>query len=326
MSSTVKQALNSGVILDTASLGPKDLNLEPLLSTLPAWQMHAASAPDQVPARIAGHDLIVTNKVVIDAELMAANPQLKLICVAATGTNNVDLQAAKAQGITVCNVVNYGPNSVAQHALMLMLNLATNAQRYRTSANNGEWSKSPFFCLLDYPIVELAGKNLGIVGYGVLGQQVAQLGRALGMNVLISARPNATEVPSGRVSFAQVLAQSDVLSLHCPLTASTEKMMNSQTLAHMKPSAFLINCARGGLIDEPALALALRAGQLAGAGLDVLSQEPPPANHPLLAEDIPNLILTPHTAWASREARQNLVDIMTDNIANFIAGRPQNCV
>ncbi|BFM12740.1 2-hydroxyacid dehydrogenase [Simiduia litorea] len=326
MPTTIKHTLSRGVVLDAASLGPQDLNLEPLLSTLPNWQVFDATTPDAVMARVAGNELIITNKVVINADIIAANPQLKLICVAATGTNNVDLKAAKAQGITVCNVVNYGPNSVAQHALMLMLNLATNAQRYGASVRNGDWSRSPFFCLLDHPIIELAGKNLGIIGYGVLGQQLAQLGRALGMKPLISARPGQPVTPAGRVSFEQVLAQSDVLSLHCPLTPATEKMIDSQALAQMKSSAFLINCARGGLIDEPALATALRTGKLAGAGLDVLSQEPPPEDHPLLAADIPNLLLTPHTAWASREARQNLVDIMTNNIACFIAGTPQNCV
>ena len=326
MQVTTNLSLDSGVILDAASLGPEDLNLSPIMSAIPNWQVFDATGPEDVLARVAGHPLIITNKVVINADTMAANPQLKLICVAATGTNNIDIKAAMALGITVCNVTNYGPNSVAQHALMLMLNLATNAGRYSRDATNGHWSKSPFFCLLDYPIIELAGKNLGIVGYGVIGQQLAKLGAALGMNLLISARPNETEVRADRVSFERALAESDVLSLHCPLTQENEKMINSDTLAQMKSSAFLINCARGGLIDEPALAAALRAGKLAGAGLDGLSQEPPSADHPLLATDIPNLILTPHSASGAREARQNLVNIIADNIAAFKAGAPKNCV
>ncbi|MBB3169287.1 2-hydroxyacid dehydrogenase [Simiduia aestuariiviva] len=319
-------ALRQGVILDADSLGPADLDLSGLLNSLPHWHCFDSTTPAQLSAHIADAEVVVTNKVVLNADTLRRHPQLKLICVAATGTNNVDLAAARAQGITVCNVVNYGPRSVAQHALMLMLNLATRAPDYSRSATNGRWSQSPFFCLLDHPIVELAGKTLGIVGYGVLGQQVAQLGSALGMNTMISARPGSDTVPAGRHPFDDVLAQADVLSLHCPLTETNHQLINARRLARMKPSAFLINCARGGLIDELALAEALRQGRLAGAGLDVLSQEPPPADHPLLASDIPNLIITPHTAWASREARQNLIDILADNVRAYLAGQAINQV
>lgn len=315
-----------GVILDADSLGPSDLNLEPLLSALPHWQQFASTRPDQITERLAQAQVVITNKVVLDAETLRALPQLQLICVAATGTNNVDLYAAKQQGIAVCNAVNYGPKSVAQHALMLMLNLATKAPAYSRAAVDGRWSRSPFFCLLDYPVMELAGKTLGILGYGVLGQQVAQLGRALGMDVLISARPDSDSVPEGRLAFESVLRTADVLSLHCPLTEANHRLINAERLAMMKPGAFLINCARGGLIDELALAAALRNGQLGGAGLDVLSQEPPPADHPLLAPDIPNLIITPHTAWASHEARQNLVNILADNVRSFLSGEAMNRV
>ncbi|UTA48689.1 2-hydroxyacid dehydrogenase [Simiduia sp. 21SJ11W-1] len=326
MATPTRSAPTRGVLLDADSLGPEDLNLAPLLATLPHWQCHGASAPHQVHERLLNAEIVITNKVELNAELLARLPKLQLVCVAATGTNNIDLDAAKRQGITVCNVVNYGPRSVAQHALMLMLTLATKMPAYSQAAVNGQWSRSPFFCLLDYPIMELAGKTLGIVGYGVLGQQLAQLGRALGMEVIISARPGSKEVPEGRVAFHTLLASADVISLHCPLTEATAKLINAATLAQMKPGALLINCARGGLVDEPALAAALRAGTLGGAGLDVLSQEPPPADHPLLAGDIPNLIITPHTAWASREARQNLVDILTNNIQCYLSGAPVNRV
>lgn len=326
MHSDNRKIFTQGAILDLDSLGPGDLRLDSLLSTLPHWRQHGTTEPEEVEQRLRGCEIVITNKVVINAAAMAANPQLKLICVAATGTNNVDISAAKHLGISVCNVVNYGARSVAQHALMLMLNLATNAQKYSQSAINGHWSQSPFFCLLDYPIVELAGKTLGIVGFGAIGRQVAALGQALGMDVIISARTTATAIATSRYRFEDVLAQSDVISLHCPLTDETRHIINARTLGQMKPSTFLINCARGGLIDEGALAQALRQGSLAGAGLDTLSQEPPASDHPLLAADIPNLIITPHSAWASREARQNLVNILAGNIQAFIEGRPQNRV
>lgn len=316
----------TGVFLDADSLGPADLDFSPLSACLGQWRHYPSTTPEQLHAHLTGAQVVITNKVVLDAEALAAQPQLRLICVAATGTNNIDLDAAAKLGITVCNAVNYGPNSVAQHALMLMLNLATQAPAYSRSAVDGSWSKSPFFCLLDYPVLELAGKTLGIVGYGVLGQRVATLGEALGMRIMVSARPGAQTIPAGRHAFDRVLAEADVLSLHCPLTADNHQLINAQRLAQMKPSAFLINCARGGLIDEPALADALRQRRLAGAGLDVLSQEPPPADHPLLAPDIPNLIITPHSAWASREARQNLVAIVAANIAAYFAGHPSNTV
>lgn len=315
--------LTRGVVLDLDSLGPSDLNLSALRQCLPQWSEFASTEAHQVIARAAHAQVIITNKVVIDATAIDACHDLQLICVAATGSNNVDLQAAAARGIRVCNVRNYGPQAVAQHALMLMLNLATHAFDYNRDACNGRWSKSPFFCLLDHPIIELAGKTLGIVGYGAIGQQLAKMARALDMNILISARPDAGTIATDRVAFDDVIASADVISLHCPLTPATQQLINAERLAQMKPTALLINCARGGLIDEVALAQALRSGQIAGAGLDGLSVEPPPAAHPLLA-DIPNLIVTPHSAWAARESRQRLVDILTANINGFKTGNLPN--
>lgn len=313
MNSTPQPTLQRGVILDLDSLGPEDLDLRALLASLPHWQQYGSTRPEQTADRVRAAQVIITNKVVIDEPVMAGAPALKLICVAATGTNNIDLQAAQRRGISVRNAVNYGTDAVAQHALMLMLTLSTQLLAYRDDIRAGRWSRSPFFCLLGHPIRQLSQQTLGIVGYGSLGQRVAELARAFGMKILVSARPGEP-AQAGRLAFGELLGQVDILSLHCPLTPHTDKLINARTLALMKPGALLINTARGGLIDEPALATALRAGQLGGAGLDVLSMEPPPADHPLLAPDIPNLILTPHSAWASQPARQALVDQLQQNI------------
>lgn len=311
--------LQRGVVLDLDSLGPADLDLGGLWACLPHWQQYGSTRPEQTAQRVSQAQVIVTNKVVIDDAIMAQAPALQLICVAATGTNNIDLEAARARGIAVRNAVNYGTDSVAQHALMLMLALSTQLPGYGEDVRAGRWSQSPFFCLLGRPIRQLSALTLGIVGYGTLGQRVAELARAFGMRVLISARPGQP-AQTDRPAFDDLLAQVDILSLHCPLTTQTDKLINPRSLALMKPGALLINTARGGLIDEPALASALRSGQLGGAGLDVLSVEPPPADHPLLAPDIPNLIITPHCAWASQPARQQLVDQLCRNIAMPLNG------
>lgn len=315
-----------GVILDIDSLGPDDLDLSPLLDTLPDWQEYANTLPEETAERIAQADVVVTNKVVLTDALMQQAPHLTLICVAATGTNNVDLEAAKRHGITVTNVAGYSTHSVSQHTVGLILSLANQLPCYFQAVHQGKWSQSPFFCLLDYPIVELAGKTLGIVGYGAIGQQVAKISDALGMQVLISARPGSTEIPTGRTAFEEVLRQADVVSLHCPLTESTNKIIDAKALSQMKPDAFLINTARGGLIDEEALAEALRQGALGGAALDSLSAEPPPPDHPLLTGDIPNLLITPHCAWGSQQARQKLVDEVGENIRAFLSNTPRNRV
>lgn len=313
----------TGVILDEASLGPDDIDLNPVLQHCQNWQRHRTTNKNQTIERCQHADIVVSNKVLLDAQTLRQCPRLKLIAIAATGSNNVDLDAAKQLGIVVCNVAAYGTASVAQHCWALILNLAGSLKPYDQDSRNGKWSESPFFCLLDHPIIELQGKTLGIIGHGAIGQAVANIGRAFGMNILISARPNhdATE---GRTLFTQLLRESDIVSLHCPLNDATANIIGSKELEAMKNSAMLINCSRGGLIDESALIHALKNRQIFGAALDTLSQEPPPKDLPILAADIPKLLLSPHSAWASQEARQRLVNIMGDNIASFLAGTPKN--
>ena len=311
-----------GVFLDTATMQPEQLDFTALRAALDSWDFHAGTAADETAARIAGADVIVTNKVRITAAHMQANPQLKLICVCATGVNNVDTEAARRAGIEVHNVVNYAGASVAQHTLALMLGLATQWHRYQAAAKNGAWARSPMFCLMDYPVVELAGKTLGIVGAGDLGAQVARLGEAFGMTVIVAQFPGRA-VPAGterrwpRVPWREFIGRCDFLSIHCPLTEHTEDLIDEHELRAMKPTAFLVNTARGGIVNEAALLRALQEGWIAGAALDVLSQEPPPADHPLLNTHLPNLIITPHNAWTSRECRQRLLDGVTRNITGW---------
>jgi glycerate dehydrogenase len=259
--------------------------------------------------------------VVIDAATIQQCPNLKLILISATGTNNIDLIQARAQGIVVCNCQGYGTSAVAQHTLALMLALATSLLKYDRAVKQGEWNKASQFCLLDFPIIELEGKILGILGYGELGQAVAKLAEAFGMKVLVGSLPNRPSDAS-RIPFADLLPQVDFLSLHCPLTEDTRDLIDAQAFNAMKPTAFLINCARGGIVNEQALADALRQGKIAGAATDVLTVEPPKNGNVLLADDIPNLIITPHSAWGSIDARQRIVQQMLDNVAAFKAGQP----
>lgn len=316
-----------GVIFDSQTLKPEELDMSGLDSLGIDWNWYHSTTPQQLRERLAGVTVAIANKVVIDSATIDACPDLKLIGISATGTNNVDLEAARRRGVVVCNVSGYGTASVAQHTLALLLGLATRWHQYdRDSREDGAWSRSPMFCRMDYPVVELQGKVLGLIGYGDLGRRVGELAAAFGMTIKVAAslRPGADQ--SGRVELAHLLAEADVISLHCPLTRQTKRLVNRSFLAAMKPGAFLINTARGPLVDEPALAEALRAGTLGGAALDVLSQEPPPADHPLLATGIPNLIITPHSAWVSQESRQRLVNGVVDNIRAWRAGRPTNVV
>lgn len=308
-----------GCFLDAGSLGD-DLDWQRLNATLDDWHWHHHTAPDQVAERLAGVQVVVTNKVVVDAEIMARSPALELICVAATGVNNVDLQAAAARDIPVVNVTGYATPAVSQHVLALMLGHATRWADYDRAVKRGGWAVSDFFCMLDFPIVELAGRTLGLVGYGELGSAVARLAEAFGMTVLISERPQATAIRDGRSAFDEVLGNADFISLHCPLTDDTRHLINADALARMKPTAMLINTARGGVVDSNALIAALRAGRIGAAAIDVLDKEPPIAGHPLLADDIPNLIVTPHTAWASHGARQRMLDGVAANIENAQRG------
>ena len=314
----------STVFLDRATLDLGDLDLTALEQACASFISYPRTSPQQTAERLAGRQVVITNKVVIDRAMMQANPQLKLILIAATGTNNVDLQAARELGIVVCNCQAYGTPAVAQHTLMLMLVLITRFESYRHAVRDGEWQRSEQFCLLDYPIGELAGRTLGILGYGELGQAVGRLAEAFGMNVLVGSLPGRER--SGRPAITDLLAQIDVLSLHCPLTEQTRDLIGEAELALMKPGSLLINTGRGGLVNEKALAAALRDGHLAGSACDVLTVEPPVNGNPLLDNSIPNLVVTPHSAWGSREARQRIVGQLEANLHSFVSGRPQRQV
>ena len=316
------------VFLDADTVGA-DADLGPLHRAVAKLEVFGRTEADQINARLAGCDAVIVNKVELGEVHFAANPQLKLVAVIATGVNNIDLEAARRRGVKVVNVTHYGRDSVGQHCFTLILALATRLLDYVADVRAGQWSRSPMFCLMDHPIMELAGKTLGVVGYGDLGEQVARLGRAFGMHVLVAARPGqrAGEVDGHpRLPLSELLPKVDVLSLHCLLSDETRAMINAETLALMPSHAFLINTSRGGLIDEPALADALRQGRIAGAAVDVLSSEPPSPDNPLLAADIPNLIVTPHCAWASREARQRTVDYTADNLLRYQAGALEHFV
>ena len=313
--------LRRAVFLDYSSLDQGDLDFAPLHAAFEHLQLHSATAPEQTISHLQGADVAIVNKAVIDASTLGACPQLKLILISATGTNNVDLAAARAQGVSVRNCQGYGTPSVAQHTLMLLLALATRVTDYQKAISQGAWQQSKQFCLLDFPIVELKGKTLGLLGQGELGSAVARLAEAFGMRVLAGQIPGRPARPD-RMPLDELLGQVDALTLHCPLNDHTRDMIGARELNLMKPGAFLVNTARGGIVNEQALADALRAGHLGGAATDVLSVEPPVHGNPLLADDIPRLIITPHSAWGSREARQRIVGQLADNAASFFAGTP----
>lgn len=316
------------VFLDAATYG--DVSLAQFAER---WNctVHQLTSPDETLQRLAGHEIAVTNKVVIDAAILnsPAARDLKLIAVAATGTDIIDREAATGRGVKICNVPGYATQSVAQFTMALILELATQAGKYIDAVNSGEWQKSPIFSLLTHSTVELNRKKLGIVGYGNIGQTVAQMARGFGMEILVAARPGSSStIPQDRIEFQQLLCQADIVSLHCPLTPETRNLINERSLALMKPTAFLINTARGALIDESALIEALRKKQIAGAALDVITQEPPSADHPMIraAQELDNLIITPHTAWSTREARERLLQEVEANIAAFLHGWDRNRV
>ncbi|AWF79955.1 glycerate dehydrogenase [Microbulbifer sp. A4B17] len=305
-----------GVFLDTLTMKLEELDTSALTNSLDQWDFYETTPSEKVAERIAEAEVVITNKVILNRTLLEQTRQLKIICVCATGTNNIDLSAAQELNIPVYNVKDYAGASVPQHTLALILALASQWHRYHSDVLAGRWSQSAIFCLLDHPVVELAGKTLGIIGFGTLGQKVAKLGEALDMRVLIAESFSGSPA-EGRTSLQQLCAESDVISLHCPLTQETEQLVDEQFIASMKPGALLVNTARGGLVNEQALADALRSGHLGGAALDVLSQEPPPISHPLLDKNIPNLIITPHNAWISRESRQRLLNGVVDNIESW---------
>lgn len=308
----------NAVILDETSFNPGDLDLTNLLELNKNWQRYDSTTKDQRLERLQNMHIAVANKVVFDGEVLAQLPELKVILLTATGMDNIDLEYCQANDISVYNVSDYGTASVSQHVFSLLLALATSLNDYQTMTRNGEWSKCEHFSSLQYPIQELAGKTMGLIGYGTLAKGVEKLALAFDMKVLIAARAGSESAPEGRVLIEDLLPQVDILSVHCPLTPVTNKLINRVFLEKMKSTALLINTARGAVVDNADLAQALRDGVIAGAGIDVLEQEPPPADHPLLAVDIPNLILTPHVAWAAIEARQRVVEKVADNLKDWL--------
>jgi glycerate dehydrogenase len=297
-----------------------DLDPSSLLRVLPALELHSHTAQDDVTEVVADATVVLLNKLRLTRQTLEAAPSLRLVLLAATGTNNVDLEAARERGVAVCNLRDYCTASVVQHVLGVLLLLTHRLREYDVLVRGGAWQRGEQFCLLDHPIRELAGRRLGVVGHGALGRAVARAANlALGMEVLVANRPGGARV-TGRHDLDRMLPQVDVLSLHCPLTPHTEGLLGAARLATMRPDALLINTARGALVDSQALADALRAGRLGGAAIDVLPQEPPVGGNPLLEPDIPNLIVTPHIAWAARDARQRCLDEMALNAEDFLRG------
>lgn len=308
------------VLLDADTLRAADLSA----LQLPGCTLHIypSTTAMELPARLQQATVVITNKVLLDAATLALAPQLQLICVAATGTNNVDLAAAAARHIQVCNVQDYALDAVPQHAMALLLALNNQIVLQQQAIYRGDWSRSPVFCLHQQPIQSLAGKIFTVVGFGGLGQATSALARAFGMHICVAERPDALTIRPGRVRFRDALAQADVLSLHCPAIAGAPPLLGAEQLSWLKPQALLINTARGALIDEAALLRALQQKQLAGAALDVLCSEPPDLNHPFLQKQLPNLLLSPHLAWATTESMQRLVGQLAENIRAFNAGTP----
>ena len=318
-------AVSQGVFLDLETVDQGDLDRTALRASLDQWQWHDFTDVGDIPARVRLADVVVTNKCRLDGSVMDQAPQLGLIALAATGTNNVDLAAASARGITVCNIRNYASAALAQHVITLMLNLLTAQPWYWQRVRHGEWSRARQFCLNDRTIRQARGLNFGVIGYGDLGRASGDLAASLGMNVLVAERKGHAP-RAGRLPFEAVVECADVLSIHCPLSDESCGLIGVDELRSMKGDAILINTARGGIVDEVALAEALRRHQIGGAGIDTLTQEPPPVDHVLLAPDIPNLIVTPHNAWASQTARQVAMDQVARLIEAFKAGQPINRV
>jgi len=313
------------VFLDRDTLSPGTRLRAPAFQH--EWVDYGRTARSDVKARIAQADIVVVNKVRLGAEEIAAATRLKFVAIAATGTDNVDLAACAQRGIVVSNIRNYAVHTVPEHTFALIFALRRSICAYRDSVRAGAWQAAQQFCYFDHPIRDLTGSTLGVIGDGVLGQAVASVGRALGMRVLMSGFKGCENQGVLYTPFERVLAESDVLTLHCPLVPSTRNMIGPAEFAAMKRSPLLINTARGGLVDENALGPALQAGHISGAAFDVVSVEPPPADHPFMALlERPDFILTPHVAWASQEAMQALADQLVDNMEAFHRGTPSNVV
>lgn len=313
------------VYLDRSSLNISDQVITRLAQQFDNWYCYLSTEKNELLSRIQDAQVIICNKTPITHDIIASCPKLKLILVTATGTNNVDLIAAKANGVTVCNCQGYGTQAVSQHTLMLILALANRLVDYNDAVKRGEWQQAKNFCLMHLPIMELAGKTLGIIGYGTLGKAVAKLAKAFGMKILVGQIPNRP-IKSNTLPISKLLPKVDVLSLHCPLTSDTENLITKSDLYLMKKEALLINTARGGIVNEQDLAEVLKNGHLGGAATDVLTREPPLTSNPLLASDIPRLIITPHCAWATKEAQLRIVDQLIENTQAFLKGKPIHVV
>ena len=309
--------------LDYGTVDAGDLDVTALRLATGDLTLHRTTDTEHVVERLRGCDIALINKIRLGRAQFERLPALRLVALAATGSDNVDIDAAREHGIGIANIRDYCTPSVAQHVFALVLTLSRRLDRYRGLVAGGQWQAPQPFCLLDEPMVDLHGLTLGIVGYGTLGRAVAALAEAFGMNTIIARRPGGLPAP-GRVPLGELLECSDVISLHCPLTDATRGLIDSAALAQMRPTAILVNTARGALVDSEALARALREGVIAGAGIDVLPVEPPRACEPLLARDIPNLILTPHVAWASVKARQQALDELAANVVAFEGGVVRN--
>lgn len=314
--------MKKAVFLDAKTLGDPSL-LEPLFSLPLDWKFFDQTSSDQIQERIRDANIAVTNKVILKKDLQYA-PNLQLIAIPATGYDHIDLDLAREKNIIICNAPAYSTMSVAQHTMMLILSLAGSLLPYHNAVMEGRWQKSLLFTFLDHPMIELEGKRLGLIGHGDIGKKVESLATAFGMEVSI-AQHRQKEIKNS-LPLVELLQTSDFISLHIPLKKETFHLISEEKLKRMKPSAFLINTARGKLIDEKALLRALEEKWIAGAALDVLSQEPPPSDHPLLRKKLNNLIITPHTAWASKKARKRLVSIVRENIRAFLEGSPKNQV
>lgn len=305
------------VFLDADGL--EEFDLTPIRSLCSNLTIYSTSRPEQVQQRIETAELLIINKVKITRRHFENTKSLRLICMVATGTDAIDQEAAAEFGVKLCNCRAYGTDSVVQHVFSFILALSTNLLNYHGDVQRGRWQETNQFCFLDHPIFELRGKTLGILGYGTLGRAVAEVAKAFGMKVIVCRRPGGPK--DDRPTLAEMLPQVDFLTLHCPLTEQTQNIINAKSLQALKPSAILINCARGGLVEEEPLLAALRGKKIGGAGLDVLREEPPRTN-PLLEVHLPNLLITPHTAWASQEARQRIIEQTAENIQAFLGGTP----
>jgi glycerate dehydrogenase len=311
------------VFLDFGTMGA-GLDLRELESLVSELVIYDDSPDATVADRIGDAEIVFTNKIRLTRELLENAPNLRFIALTATGTDNIDTDCARSHGIGVANIRHYCTQSVVEHVFGVLLSITHSLGQYHRSVRAGDWQRSTDFCMLHYPVKELSAMTLGVVGYGALGQGVARIARAFGMQVLVSARPGAETVPDDRVGFGELLTGSDVISLHCPLNDDTRNLFGAREFEAMKRTAILINTARGGLVDSRALADALESGQIAAAAVDVLPEEPPVGGDPLLDYDGDNLIVTPHIAWATDEARQNAIDELAANTRAFLGGIERN--